>query len=85
METWRCDYVPHLSAGIESYDGELWRTYVRMLSQADWNRHSNMIHVPRGYDSLTRHRVSPLLPLRTNDRRDPEEELFSQHHAEQSK
>jgi hypothetical protein len=39
--------------------------------------HSDVIHVPRGYDSLTRHPASPLLPLRPNDRCDPQEKLFS--------
>jgi hypothetical protein len=43
--------------------------------------HSNMIDVPCGYDSLIRHHV---LPLRTNDWRNPEEELFAQYHAKQS-
>jgi hypothetical protein len=50
-----------------------------------WYCHSDVIHVPRGHDSLIRHRIFSLLPLRTNDRCDPEEELFSQYHAEQSK
>ena len=49
-----------------------------------WYCHSNMIDVPCGYDSLIRHHVGPLLPLRTNDWRNPQEKLFSQNHARQS-